>query len=328
MHTKQQNIDLVDQIQQAMMKVTGIKRRGQHLKMHACLNAQFTVSADIPVELKVGMFSEAKTYDAFVRFSNGDKEDDRMPDIHGMAIKLLGVEGDKVLEGQEHETTHDFILADNPLFFIRTAAEYVPFIEDFARSSAAGVPPAKFINWLKENRPKDLPVFLGFSQQKMESPLTSEYWSQVPYALGVGDDRICRYSVVPAKSNPVNPTDESDRSEHYLREILVDALTTNEAYFEFYVQPCLNATYDVINNPTVEWDLPRYKIATLTISAQNFDTNERRKFGENLSYTPWHALPEHRPLGEVNEIRKQVYLSSSKIRHNANHATSVEPTTI
>ena len=37
-------------------------------------------------------------------------------------------------------------------------------------------------------------------------------------------------------------------------------------------------------------------------------------FGENISFNPWHALEAHRPLGTINETRRDVYLTISRIR--------------
>ena len=51
-----------------------------------------------------------------------------------------------------------------------------------------------------------------------------------------------------------------------------------------------------VENPTIAWDeaaSPFRKVATIRIPAQTFDTPEQMTFCENLSYTPWHALPEH-----------------------------------
>jgi hypothetical protein len=39
---------------------------------------------------------------------------------------------------------------------------------------------------------------------------------------------------------------------------------------------------------------------------------------ENLSFSPWNALPEHRPIGQRNRTRKEVYEASSKYRHENN----------
>ena len=40
------------------------------------------------------------------RFSNGSQDDDEKGDIHGLAIKLMGVGGPKVLDAERDETTH------------------------------------------------------------------------------------------------------------------------------------------------------------------------------------------------------------------------------
>ena len=49
-------------------------------------------------------------------------------------------------------------------------------------------------------------------------------------------------------------------------------------------------------------------------------------FCENLSFTPWHSLPQHRPLGAVNRVRRTVYESVSKKRHALNQTPRKEPT--
>jgi hypothetical protein len=49
-------------------------------------------------------------------------------------------------------------------------------------------------------------------------------------------------------------------------------------------------------------------------------------FCENLSFSPWHSLPEHRPLGLVNRVRKVAYREISKLRHDLNKAPPQEPT--
>jgi hypothetical protein len=46
---------------------------------------------------------------------------------------------------------------------------------------------------------------------------------------------------------------------------------------------------------------------------------------ENLSFTPWHSLPEHRPLGNLNRARKKVYEATSRKRHLENNAPRAEP---
>jgi len=71
---------------------------------------------------------------------------------------------------------------------------------------------------------------------------------------------------------------------------------------------------------------PFRKVATIRIPAQIFDTEEQMKMAENFSFTPWHSLPEHRPLGSINRARRLVYETISKYRHETNNAPRTEPT--
>jgi hypothetical protein len=67
-------------------------------------------------------------------------------------------------------------------------------------------------------------------------------------------------------------------------------------------------------------------VATLVIPRQTFDTPERRAFGESLSFTPWHAIEEHRPLGSLNRARRQIYEEMSSLRQSALGVPRREPT--
>ena len=55
-----------------------------------------------------------------------------------MAIKLVGVAGEKLLEAEKSEQTQDFVMADHPVFFIRDLADYVPFSEARSRPGDRG----------------------------------------------------------------------------------------------------------------------------------------------------------------------------------------------
>jgi hypothetical protein len=66
-------------------------------------------------------------------------------------------------------------------------------------------------------------------------------------------------------------------------------------------------------------------VATIHIPAQSFRTPERERFGENLSFNAWHALPEHRPIGALNRLRKIVYDRVSRVRHEMNAVEGREP---
>ena len=114
-----------------------------------------------------------------------------------------------------------------------------------------------------------------------------------------------------------------EQSKDYLREVLVEQLRSREqpaspsttrhpaARFGFYVQRQTDPVAMPIEDPTVEWKSPWERVATIEIDAQEFDFPERWEWGNKLSFSPWHALDEHRPLGGINRARKVVYPASS-----------------
>jgi len=58
-------------------------------------------NSNLPEELRLGMFSTIKNYNAWVRYSNNDHQPlrkDKGFDLRGVAIKVMGVDGEKVLQ--------------------------------------------------------------------------------------------------------------------------------------------------------------------------------------------------------------------------------------
>jgi len=140
-------IDRMVELQLILMKLQKLEdRRGQHPKTHGCVRAQFEVLPDLPTPYRVGLFAKPAIYTAYIRFSNGKHIDDTNRDIHGMAIKLSGVLGRKVLDAEAETTTHDFVLADHPIFFIQDTDKYVAFTESLLQKP----PLASFHKWLSE----------------------------------------------------------------------------------------------------------------------------------------------------------------------------------
>jgi hypothetical protein len=65
----------------------GLTTRDVHRKTHSCLAGELRIDQNLPADLAVGVFEPEKTYDAVVRFSNGDPQ--ARNDVRGMAVKLL-----------------------------------------------------------------------------------------------------------------------------------------------------------------------------------------------------------------------------------------------
>ena len=117
-------------------------------------------------------------------------------------------------------------------------------------------------------------------------------------------------------------------SPDYLREALVRTLALRGAVFLFQVQLFKDDDSTPIDDPTVEWpeDAAAIPDGRLDLDPQaDLRHPAQMAFGENLSFTPWHAIPAHEPLGEINKVRKDVYSKLSELRHRLNGVEQREP---
>jgi hypothetical protein len=285
--------------------------RGQHPKHHGFVVARFTVADNLREDLRVGLFREPKTYTAVIRFSSTGERDDRVLDNHGMAIKVLGVKPARPSESGADVQTQDFVLLDHPLFFTPNVASLLAFSrKKKSLRLDQGLTGKALLEALREAFPNELRLLEG-RKQRIKSPLEAEYFSTTPYKFG---QRAVKYSAKP------------EQSKDYLRETLVEQLRPHEqrgsasptrypaARFGFYVQRQSDPSTMPIEDPTVEWKSPWERVASIEINAQEFDFPARWAWGNSLSFSPWHALDEHRPLGGINRARKIVYPASADLR--------------
>ena len=84
-----------------------------------------------------------------------------------------------------------------------------------------------------------------------------------------------------------------------------------------------------IEDASIEWPerlSPFVPVARIIIPRQRFDSPEQLAFAGELSYNPWHCIPEHRPLGNQSRARRRMYDTLSKLRHSMNNTPLYEPT--
>lgn len=299
-------IERVTQVQLEMMKSENPKKRGQHPKQQALLRGIFDISDSVPESMRVGVFAEPKKLDALLRLSTGINPKDSDPNSHGFAIKLLDVP-------DSPSSTQDFIFLDQPTFFIRDMAEYVAFFNSMQEDKGK--------SYLKDH-PREFGLIMTYNVA-ITSHLIRQYWSTVPFAMG---DSAARFTLIPVTDNISNldPVTTPDG----LREVLEEYFVNNRqsAKFLFGAQAYIDEETTPIEDATSTWSSPFEIIATLTIPAQDFTAPEQFEFCENLSYNPWHCVPEHQPLGGIQRCRKLVYEESSRLRHELNDAPDSEPT--
>ena len=294
--------------------------RQLHPKSHGLVWGEFIVEDDIPESLQVGVFAKKRIYPIWLRLSNastpekrGKLKSDLEPDIRGLAIKLLEVEGQKVFDDEKH--TQDFIFLNHPVFIARDAQQFA----DLGKAGSGQADPE-----LLRSLAPVFEILQAAASKQVANPLLIQYWGTTPYKLG---SRVIKFSLKPHQQDQV--PDEKPDSENYLREATVKYLTqeAKEAKFDFLVQFFVDDEKTSIEDATKEWkeeDSPFIKLATVRIPAQKFDFEERKRLDEGLAFSPWHTLPEHEPLGSINLARK-IYLQTAKSRHDYSEQRLREP---
>lgn len=297
---------------------------GQHpvlrpvfLKPHGVAGGVFTVSANLPKRLRVGVFA-GKSYPAWVRFSSDTTP--LTPDLStacGIAIKLFGVPGTKLLPPDSQAETHDFVLQNHDVFFVDTARDMCEFTK-------AGVLESGYQPYLAAH-PKTARI-LADMEKLVPSVLDSDYWSGLPYAFG--SKRHVKYKLVPAGARTQPPPGLSTDDPDYLHADLRHRLLAGEASFHFLVQFQTDPQRMPLDEATVRWQESASApvlVATLTLPRQDIDAWGQADYGENLAFNPWHALAEHAPVGSVAAARKAVYEASADRRRQANGVPATEP---
>jgi hypothetical protein len=85
-----------------------------------------------------------------------------------------------------------------------------------------------------------------------------------------------------------------------------------------------------VEDSLVVWDeakSPFRRVALIRIPKQTIGARSK-ELAEELSFNPWHALPEHRPIGAINRARKAIYEALAEFRHGRNGVQRREPQTM
>jgi hypothetical protein len=307
--------DIIDSIIPHLKKTyaPGKILRQFHAKMHGFVEAVFTVDNDLPVNMQHGFLQPGKTYKAWIRFSNGNAKvtDDRKADLRGMAVKLVEVPGDMLVQDKKMPQSQDILLVNYPTLMSAQVADFKKNIEAICGG---------FVGMLKFGiNPSNWPTLIRTlqSMKKIDNLFTQQYWSVSPSRLGTPDQAI-KYSVIPATQPAVLDPDKSNPD--FLRDSMQAELNKQDFTFHFMIQFQEDAVSMPIENPCVEWKSKWHKVAEIKIPRQLFNTVERNESGEHASYSPWHSLAAHQPLGGISRARKEAYaaIAAFRLQNNQN----------
>ena len=180
----------------------------------------------------------------------------------------------KLLPPEENGKTQDFVLMNNPIFFIRTMEEYAEMNRRLVEGHVYWYffPP---LNMLGRTLPyADLPrahlremrLAAGAQKARPESLVTSRFWSGSAYNLG--PSQYAKYSTIPCKEEQAAAGGVESGNPDYLRLELAKQSEQGGACFDFAVQPQAQGKRMPVEDTTTEWkesDSPFVPLARIVI---------------------------------------------------------------
>ncbi len=160
--------------------------------------------------------------------------------------------------------------------------------------------------------------------------LGETFYSQVPIRYGA---YVAKVAVRPASPDleslrqaPLNVNGKPNG----LREAVAAHFAEHDAAWEVCVQLNTSTETMPIEDASVAWseeESPYLPVARITVPRQDgWDEGKHADIDDRMSFSPWHGLAAHRPLGAIMRVRKAVYESSVRFRAEANGVTVAEPT--
>jgi catalase len=338
--TNQGLIDTITKIQKRVYEDSAHANRGVHAKGHGLLVGELTVLEALPSHLAQGLFATPSSYPIVMRFSTipGDLLDDNISVPRGLALKVIGVRGERVA-GSEGDVTQDFVLANGPVFARAHPKNFLSTLKQLAATTDKAPGLKKILSVVMRGTEKLLESVGAQSSTLMTLGgypevhiLGDEFYSQTPFLYG---DYMAKFAVKPfspgLRSLAKAPLDLRGKPNG-IREAVVEFFRTNSAEWELQAQLCTDLKAMPVEDASKQWpedQSPYQPVARISVPAQDAWSETRvQAVEERMSFSAWHALAAHRPLGAMNRVRKTVYDTAARFRAEHNKVMVTEPKTL
>ncbi|MES2529833.1 MAG: catalase family protein [Pseudomonadota bacterium] len=333
------------QLREAMRKISetvhrdeGHAYRSVHAKSHGLLYARLTVLPGLPLVFAQGAFSQPGEYPVAMRFSTlpGDLLDDSVSTPRGLAIKVVGIQGER-LEGSEGHTTQDFLMVNGPAFSAPTAKKFLRTLKLLAATTdkAPGLKKVlaatlRGLETLVEKAGVESATLKSLGGHPETNVLGETFYTQVPMLYG---PYMAKLSIAPVSPELTALTDAPVQidSEHPdgLREAVVSHFANRGGSWELRVQLCTDMEKMPIEDASVVWpedESPYVAVARIDALPQVAWSAARSiAVDDGMSFSPWHGLAAHRPIGSVMRVRKAAYEMAARFRSEHNPTPATEP---
>jgi hypothetical protein len=265
----------------------------------------------------------------------GDILDDNVSTPRGLAVKVIGVHGER-LEGSEGDVTQDFVLVTGAAFGAPTAKKFLGSLKLLAATTdkAPGLKSAVAAVFRGTERALEavggqsstLKAMGGYPETHI---LGETFYSQAPILFG---PYVAKIAVMPVSPGLRALTDRPlnfSGKPNALRDAVVDYFVENSGEWEVRVQLCTDLQQMPIENAAVPWPenvSPYLSVARITAPPQAaWSVARATAIDDNMSFSPWHGIAAHRPIGSIMRVRKLAYQMSAKFRADHNGVFAREP---
>jgi len=284
--------------------------RTLHRKQLCAAQGTLEVLDGLPSWARYGLFAIPHDYEVWVRLSNGglDRAPDKMPDVRGFALRVLGVRGTSAL-GAGPAVSQDFTLINQEAFAFPNSTEFVDLVVAASRGNGELL---KYIfrRYGMLGAPRQIGKMLKVAGKPFSGFATETLYSTLPMANG---PYAVRVRLVPSEANgKPHASARADWSADFAKRLRKGPL-----HWDLQLQYFASEELTPIEDATVNWPTPYTTVARLMLPKQDLGSEEGCAFAERVEAAvidPWQALAEHRPLGDVQRARKVVYFRSQNGR--------------
>ncbi|KTS26170.1 catalase [Methylobacterium indicum] len=324
-------------IQETTLKDYGHAVRGVHAKSHGLLTGRLTVLPDLPPTLAQGLFAAPGSYDVVLRLSTnpGDILDDSVSTPRGLAVKVIGVSGERLPEAEGE--TQDFVLANAPAF---TAPDAKAFLKSLKLLAATTDTPQVFkkvfsaalrgLEGAIEAVGGKSATLISLGGHPETHILGETFYSQAALRWGDYVAKVAVAPVAPALTALTGASLDVNGKPNGLREAVSEYFRAHEGVWELRAQLLTDrATMPVedASKPWPEEESPYVPVARITVAPQESWSDDKvRRLDDGLAFSPWHGLAAHQPLGSVMRARRAVYPRSAGFRAEHNGCPIHAPT--
>lgn len=310
--------------------------RDAHAKSNGLLKGELTVHADLPPQLRQGVFAQPRTYQVVARLSSApsDIHSDAIPAARGFALKIIGVDGERLTPGIDG-SNQDFLMVNFPALAFGTIAKYKRMLTLLEANSHAPDTFQRLVAGTAHGAKQVLESLGGTPGATLDGlardnhhPLGETYHTQAAIRFGA---YVAKLALSPSSDSVSRLSGQSVDDVQYasMRDAVSSHFAGQGAEYTLSVQLCTDLEKMPVEDAAIAWPeelSPQRAIATLRFAPQATANPARQVYGDDvLSFNPWNGVCAHQPLGGIMRIRRAAYERSTAFRHAMNAQPRIEP---